>query len=327
MPFHDLNVCYTNNAAVSSQTLALLAELEYRVVALSISITSKLPSDLPKVDLKTIKVPNSLTVLSRLTLTINDNAQNHRINSLSNFYDLVAVRPTDDKTFALCCSSLECDLISFDFSSRVNFPIKFKTVASALQRGVRFEICYSPGIVGGNDARRNLISGAAALIRATRGRGIILSSEASSALGLRGPWDVINLANVWGLSQERGKEAICEEAGRVVTLASIKRISFRGVVNVIADGSNEVEISPEEEVENLHDTPDISLDLPQVTVVPSKTPNAAKAKRKASQASLHESQSTSATLPQQTSAQTLSKREQKRQAKKARLMRAAGGGQ
>lgn len=94
---------------------------------------------------------------------------------------------------------------------------------------------------GGTEARRNLIAGATALIRATRGRGIIISGEAKSALGLRGPWDVINLAAVWGLNQERGKEAVCEEARKVVQLARLKRESFRGVVDVVYGGEGQVE--------------------------------------------------------------------------------------
>src|SRR5699024_8112634 len=104
-------------------------------------------------------------------------------------------------------------------------------------RGIRIEICYGPGITGsGLDARRNLIGNATSLIRATRGRGIIISSEAKRALGVRAPWDVVNLACVWGLSQERGKEAVSEEARKVVALAGMKRRSFRGVIDIVHGG-------------------------------------------------------------------------------------------
>lgn len=110
-------------------------------------------------------------------------------------------------------------------------------VSAAISRGVRFEICYGPGITGsGIDARRNLIGNAISLIRATRGRGIIISSEAQRALAVRAPWDVINLACVWGLSQERGKEAICEEARKVTALAKLKRTSWRGIIDIVEGG-------------------------------------------------------------------------------------------
>lgn len=250
MPFHDLDVPYTPNHAELSHTLAFHAELGYSVVALSVSVTGKLPATPPTIPVSSLTLPKSITtVLTRLTLTISDAAQNHRLASLQPQYTLLALRPTNEKALQLCCNSLDCDLISLDFSQRLPCLLKFKTVASALQRGVRFEICYAPGVQGGgnnNDAaRRNLISGAASLIRATRGRGIILSSEAKTALALRGPYDVINLAQIWGLGQERGKEALCEEAAKVVRLAALKRTSFRGVVDVL-DGGGRVE---EEEME------------------------------------------------------------------------------
>lgn len=113
-----------------------------------------------------------------------------------------------------------------------------KTLALALQRGIKIEICYAPGVLAadGGASRRNLISNATQLIRATRGRGIVISSEAKRALACRGPWDVINLAAVWGLGQEKGLEAIGREARSVVVQAEIRRRSFRGVIDVLYGG-------------------------------------------------------------------------------------------
>lgn len=113
-----------------------------------------------------------------------------------------------------------------------------KTLALALQRGIKIEICYAPGVLAtdGGASRRNLISNATQLIRATRGRGIVISSEAKRALACRGPWDVINLAAVWGLGQEKGLEAIGREARSVVVQAEIRRRSFRGVIDVVYGG-------------------------------------------------------------------------------------------
>ena len=110
---------------------------------------------------------------------------------------------------------------------------------SALDRGVKFEVCYAPGILDadGGTSRRNLISNATQLIRATRGRGIVISSEASKALACRGPADVINLAVMWGLHQERGVEAVGREARSVVAQAEMKRRSFKGVVDIVFPGA------------------------------------------------------------------------------------------
>lgn len=113
-----------------------------------------------------------------------------------------------------------------------------KTLALAIQRGIKIEICYAPGVLAtdGGASRRNLISNATQLIRATRGRGIVISSEAKRALACRGPWDVINLAAVWGLGQEKGLEAIGREARSVVVQAEMRRRSFRGVIDVVYGG-------------------------------------------------------------------------------------------
>ena len=114
-------------------------------------------------------------------------------------------------------------------------------LAPAIERGAKIEICYSPGIMSSeNNARRNLISNATQLIRATRGRGLIISSEASKALACRGPMDVINLAAVWGLGQERGREAVTKHARSVVVSSQMKRTSFRGVIDVVYGGEKRV---------------------------------------------------------------------------------------
>ena len=165
-------------------------------------------------------------------------------------------------------------------------------MASALQRGIRFEICYGPGILNsdGGASRRNLISNATQLIRATRGKGIVISSEAKRALACRGPADVVNLAVLWGLGQERGMEAVGKEARSIVVQAEMKRRSFRGVIDVVYGGEK-----PEREPEN------------------SKKNKQEKGKRKAEV--LKEAGIAEGEAPPK----PISKREQKRQAKKARL--------
>ena len=57
-------------------------------------------------------------------------------------------------------------------------------------------------------ARRNFFANALALTRATRGKGIIISSGARSAFELRGPYDAINMATLFGLSEQDAKVVI-----------------------------------------------------------------------------------------------------------------------
>ncbi|KAI4744347.1 ribonuclease P protein subunit p30 [Aureobasidium sp. EXF-12298] len=262
--FYDLNVDYnpSTSDADLSKTLAFLSECErigffnparldlgYNVIALNHTISGRLPSDLPKVDKAKrqqscaipdplpFKTPASLTILRRCTLILSESATNNRLGALANNYDILALRPVDEKTFQHACSTADCDLISLDFTQRLGYHFKFKTVSEAVKRSVRFEIAYSQPLLADPAAKRNLISNATGLIRATRGgRGIIISSEATKAVGCRAPWDVVNLAAIWGLAQDRGYEAVSKEARSVVVSAKLKRTSFRGVVDVVYGG-------------------------------------------------------------------------------------------
>lgn len=269
-------------------------------MALSQSISGKLPPSLTPPALPP-NSPETLKLLTRLNLTLSDPAQNQRLNSLTQAYDLVALRPTNEKALLNACTNLECDVISLDLSVRLPYHFKFKMLSAAVSRGVRLEICYGPGVTGsGLDARRNLIGNAMSLIRATRGRGIIVSSEAKRALSLRAPWDVINLTCVWGLSQERGKEAICEEARKVTALAQLKRTSWRGIIDIVHGGKK---AKPEKPALKQKGT-EKSAATTQAEVVTDTL------KRKASLGS-----ETAIDDPEK----PLSKREMKRRAKKARL--------
>jgi len=110
-------------------------------------------------------------------------------------------------------------------------------INEAVKSGKRFELSYAQGIATADSSvRRNLISNATQLIRASRGRGLVMSSGAAKAVACRAPWDVVNLAAVWGLGQERGYEAVSKECRSVVVAAKFKRTSYRGVIDVVYGG-------------------------------------------------------------------------------------------
>lgn len=292
--YYDLNIPYIANHGELQQTMAFLSELGYNTIALDFAITGKVPADISN-QIPTplpFTTPKSLLILRRCTLHLSDPSQNHRLPTLSSAYDMLAIRPDNEKSLQQACQTLECDLISLDLSTRFPFYFKHTAMASALQRGVKFEICYGPGILNsdGGASRRNLISNATQLIRATRGRGIVISSEAKRALACRGPADVVNLAVMWGLGQEKGMEAVGNEARGVVAQAEMKRRSFRGVIDVVYGGEK-----PEKEPEK------------------SAKGKQGKDKRKADVLGEDEAGGGNATP------KPISKREQKRQAKKARL--------
>ena len=114
-------------------------------------------------------------------------------------------------------------------------------LSEAIKSGKRLELSYAQGVMGDSGMRRNLISNATQLIRASRSRGLIISSEANAAVTCRGPWDAINLAAVWGLGQEKGYEAMSKECRSVVVNARLKRTSYRGVVDIVYPGERPIE--------------------------------------------------------------------------------------
>lgn len=111
---------------------------------------------------------------------------------------------------------------------------------TAINRGIRIEICYGQATGEESNARRNFISNTLAIVRATKGRGLVISSEAKSVLGVRAPADVLNLLGVWGLAKERGLESMGVNPRGVVINEGMKRSSFRGVIDIIDGGENEV---------------------------------------------------------------------------------------
>ncbi|KAF2636227.1 ribonuclease P/MRP 30 subunit [Massarina eburnea CBS 473.64] len=218
----------------------------YDVIALTHTYTGRLPPDLAASIPNPLPfaTPARLRVLRRCNIFLTDSASNFRIPQLQQNYDLVAARPTDEKTLQSACQSLDIDIISIDLTQKFEKHFKFPMLGTAISRGIKIELCYGPAIFGDAAAKRNLINNATQLIRVTRGRGLILSSEAKNALAVRAPSDIINLASVWGLGSERGKDGLTKEARSVVEFARLKRQSFKGIVDVVYGGEKP---SPAEE--------------------------------------------------------------------------------
>lgn len=108
---------------------------------------------------------------------------------------------------------------------------------AAVNRGLRFEICYTQSMSGTSSSRATFISNVVALIRATSGRGLIISSEARSVLGIRSFEDVRNLAMIWGLSGDKATEGFGINPRGVVVNEAMRRSSHRGIIDIIDDGT------------------------------------------------------------------------------------------
>ncbi|KAI0798751.1 RNase P subunit p30-domain-containing protein [Xylaria sp. FL0064] len=270
---YDLNIAWSPHASATDleRTLRFSASLGYDVVALnhtigapiSPNITNPLPKfDSPSPSSSSLSKPKLPTVLRRATILLSEPAQHHRLPQLASAYDILAVRPQTEESFSAACQSLnDVSLISLDLTVRQPFVFRPKPCMFAVSRGVRFEVCYAQVLQGaapahvlgsksskdgysyaGNTgvgvgvdarARATFIGNMASLIRATRGRGIVISSEAQSVLGLRGPADVVNLLHVWGLPTGRATEGLGVLPRGVVVNEGLKRSGFRGVIDIV----------------------------------------------------------------------------------------------
>ncbi|EKD18079.1 RNase P subunit p30 [Drepanopeziza brunnea f. sp. 'multigermtubi' MB_m1] len=242
---YDLNVPWipSQPPAHLERTISFLSTLGYNTLAINHTHSGPLPSQvicaIPST--QPFPLPKNTTLLRRCTLVFSDPSQNYRMSTLAAAYDIFALRPTNEKAYLAACTTLtEHSLISLDLTQRYPFHWKPKPLMTAVNRGVRIEICYAQASEGGSEARRNFISNAMAVVRATKGRGLVISSEAQSVLGCRAPADVVNLLGVWGLARERGAESMGVTSREVVVNEGVKRRSFRGVVEVIDGGENEL---------------------------------------------------------------------------------------
>ncbi|KAL5095613.1 hypothetical protein Trisim1_000383 [Trichoderma cf. simile WF8] len=242
---YDLNIAWSPATPTDRllQTLTTAHSLGFSTVALNHTLELPFPANpttpfpaLPSSSSSDSNNNNKLPhVLHRATLPLADPAaSNYRLPSLVSVYDLLAIRPLTEKAFQNACLTLDIPIISLDMAQHFPFYFRPKPCMAAVSRGVRFEICYSQALLAADPrGRANFISNATNLIRATRGRGIIISSEAKSAFGLRAPADIVNLFNVWGLQSEKAMEGLRTIPRSVVVNEGMKRDGFRGVINIV----------------------------------------------------------------------------------------------
>ncbi|KAH9894617.1 RNase P subunit p30 [Xylariomycetidae sp. FL2044] len=176
------------------------------------------------------------TVLHRATVCISDPAQDHKLGRLASTYQILAVRPLTERAFQAACVTIpDHSLISLDLTTHFPFHFRPKPCMAAVHRGVRFEVCYAQALAADPRGRAQFIGNLMQLVRATRGRGIVVSSEAAggAASQLRAPADVVNLLGVWGLVADKARDGMGTLARGVVVNEGIKRSGFRGVVEIL----------------------------------------------------------------------------------------------
>lgn len=251
---YDLNIAWSPSTSTAdlTRTLKFARQLGYNVVAVSHTLGTPIPKELtnPLTPVLKALLPDDghgddgssplPTVLTRATVALADPVVGHRLPQIAAQYDLVAVRPVGEKMFQNACLAVapeHAHLISLDLTRQLDFHFRPAQCMAAVRRGMRFEVCYGQVLGGGAGAdaraRAVFIGNLMQLARATRGRGLVVSSEARAATALRGPADVANLLAVWGLPADRARDALGVTPRGVVVNEGINRRGFRGVVDIV----------------------------------------------------------------------------------------------
>lgn len=126
---------------------------------------------------------DTVKLYSRITVKVDDPGQCQNFAKFQQLFDLIAIEPLTEKSFQSCISNLEIDIISFNLLEKFPCFMKHKTLGSAIEKGIKFEINYTAFLK--NPSRALAISNAKQIIRASRGSGMICSSGAQFGNQLR----------------------------------------------------------------------------------------------------------------------------------------------
>lgn len=244
-------------------TIATLCTFGYTHIAINFILheTVRIPNnsqDSNPIDIEALrnelvgKFPN-LRLFTRLTLVVSDPAQCLALSKVQGVFDILAIQPTTEKALQLATSNLDIDIVSFNLTSRIPFFLKHKTICSGVDKGIKFEICYSATIAGpagyvvtsSNDnmtlsttamlARKNFFSNALQLIRASRSRGLIVSSGATRPLHVRNLSDVLYLLKSIGLDSSRAKSCISLSPERALINGRLRIKSYKQTILIDND--------------------------------------------------------------------------------------------
>ncbi|XP_019743454.1 ribonuclease P protein subunit p30 [Hippocampus comes] len=238
--FMDLNLTFSADRSNMQQIIDTAAYLGFSTVAVnytfepSIKKKETVPSPKPVEDLID-QLPivqgrsRPIRVLNRLTLVLSELSHfRPNLTEYANF-DLLAVQPTTEKLFHAACTQLEVDVISVAMTEKLPFFFKRAPVNVALERGLAFEVSYTAAI---RDAtmRRYTIANAVSLVQACKGKNVLVSSAAMKPQELRGPYDIINLCSLMGLSDEEAKRSVSSIC-RSLLLHAETRKAASGVIS------------------------------------------------------------------------------------------------
>ncbi|SCV03852.1 LANO_0G06656g1_1 [Lachancea nothofagi CBS 11611] len=251
----DLNVPWPQNSFAESvsesqiitlrSTLETLHTLGYTHVALNFTVnhTEKFPTS--HKELNPIRIEEyfgdlmkttGLKLYSRITLVIEDPSKGQSLSKVSQAFDIVAALPVSEKALTLITSSLDVDLLTFQYRQRLPAFLKHKSICSCVARGVKLEVVYSYALRD-MQTRRQFIQNVKSVIRSSRSRGIVISSGATKPLECRNVLGVTSLIKYLGLDSDKCMKAMIDLPALVLLNGRLRTKSHKQTI-VIGGGSD-----------------------------------------------------------------------------------------
>ena len=261
--YYDLNVPIEDSLAETAKKVERLAQFGYDVIALNklhVPTNKRKRSGKKKDDddegapnpraivgkiLDMIpERPDHFKILSRVTV-IMDNPDQVRClqQDYIRSFDIIAVRPTNDKLFLQACTQMEqIDIISLDTDEKIPFRIKHSMVGAAIQRGIFIELSYASAIRS-SSLRKIVLSNAVSLVKYCCGKGIVFTSCGEHFMEIRAPKDIINLASMFGLKGSQANDTITSSCKSVMLHAYARSQTAKSVITMrkIGVASNDLE--------------------------------------------------------------------------------------
>ena len=197
-----------------------------------------------------------LTRATRVTVTFTEPGELQdaltKHDDLVRRYDILALEPASERAFISACNNRRADIIALPLGARLPFRLRPPAVKAAIAHGTCLEIAYNPALMDVG-ARRQFFANAAAVAGAAgsgagggpavdvdddahlksnpasaskpvrpRG-GIVIAGGSRQATELRGPYDVANLATLFGMKDEHARAASSSRCLALLARAERKR--------------------------------------------------------------------------------------------------------
>ncbi|EDW64047.1 ribonuclease P protein subunit p30 [Drosophila virilis] len=265
--FYDFCIPYNKDDKIMRAILNELVELGYKTIAIDQSFDhskkeagkrgSEVFPEPHGIEHLRKEFADKLRILQRITILYVDANVAHAMSVSLNLrkFNLIAGQPKTDAALTHCCTAFNGDIITFDPAAGSRLLVQRKPYLIAVRRGIYFELKYAPAIADSNN-RKDMIKVAQNYCTKGKSRNIIFSSGAAHEFQLRGPYDVANLAFIFGLSEDQGKNAIDRSCRQLFLRAASRRLGktimfVKGEGPIVFSDSSDDNHSEEEQADEM----------------------------------------------------------------------------